>query len=157
MNIRILDYLPLEAIEADIKAGTKDDVLKELVQILVRNHQVQDAKKALDALFEREKLGSTGVGDGVAIPHAKYNEIKSLIAVFGRCRKGVNFDSLDNKPAYLFFLFLAPENAAALHLKILARISRLLKKPDFRESLMKADDQQTIYRIIFEEEKEILG
>ncbi|UCG68252.1 MAG: PTS sugar transporter subunit IIA [Thermoplasmata archaeon] len=155
--MKILDYLPREVIEADLKAETKVDALKELVQVLVRNNQVKNADKALEVLLEREKLGSTGVGDGVAIPHAKFNEVKNLVAVFGRCQKGIDFESLDNKPAHLFFLFLAPESAAALHLKILARISRFLKKPDFRQSLMHAKDRDDIYQIISEEERDMTG
>lgn len=155
--MKILDYLPKEVIEADLKAETKADVLKELVQVLVKNNQVKNADKALEVLLEREKLGSTGVGDGVAIPHAKFNEVKTLVAAFGRSQKGIDFESLDNKPAHIFFLFLAPENSAALHLKILAKISRLLKKPDFRQSLMKTKNREDIYRIIAEEEKDMAG
>jgi len=155
--MKILDYLPTEVIEADLKAKTKIEVLNELVQCLVRNSQVKDADRALEVLLEREKLGSTGVGDGVAIPHAKFNGVKDLVAVFGRSLGGIDFESLDNKPAHLFFLFLAPENSAALHLKILARISRLLKKPDFRESLMRAKDREAIYKAITEEERDITG
>lgn len=154
--MKILDYLPKEVIEADLKAETKVDLLKELVQVLVKNNQVKNADKALGALLEREKMGSTGVGDGVAIPHAKFNEA-NLVAAFGRSQKGIDFESLDNKPAHLFFLFLAPEDSAALHLRILARISRLLKKPNFRQSLMRAKDQEDIYRVIAEEENEITG
>jgi PTS system nitrogen regulatory IIA component len=155
--MKILDYLPMEVIEADLKAKTKIEVLKELVLSLVRNSLVKDTDQALEVLLEREKLGSTGVGDGVAIPHAKFNGVKNLVAVFGRSRAGIDFESLDNKPAHLFFLFLAPENSAALHLKVLARISRLLKKPDFRESLMRARDREEIYKAIIEEEKDITG
>jgi PTS system nitrogen regulatory IIA component len=155
--MKVLDYLPEEVIEADIKSDTKIGILKELVQLLVDNHQVKDANKALEVLLEREKLGSTGIGDGVAIPHAKFNDIKTLVAAFGRSRGGVNFESLDNKPAHLFFLFLAPENSATLHLKILARISRLLKKTTFREALMHAKGRKEIYQAIAEEEKDVIG
>ncbi|MEW5802071.1 MAG: PTS sugar transporter subunit IIA [bacterium] len=155
--MKVLDYLPEEVIEADLKAETKVGVLKELVQLLVNNHQVKDANKALEVLLEREKLGSTGIGDGVAIPHAKFNDIKTLVAAFGRSPKGINFESLDNKPAHLFFLFLAPENSATLHLKILARISRLLKKTTFREALMQAKGSKEIYQAIADEEKDVIG
>jgi nitrogen PTS system EIIA component len=155
--MKVLDYLPEEVIEADLKSDTKIGVLKELVQLLFNNHQVKDTNKALEVLLEREKLGSTGIGDGVAIPHAKYNDIKTLVAAFGRSREGVNFESLDNKPAHLFFLFLAPENSATLHLKILARISRLLKKTSFREALMQAEGGKEIFQAIADEEKDITG
>jgi PTS system nitrogen regulatory IIA component len=155
--MKILDYLPMEVIEADLKAKTKIEVLKELVLSLVKNGLVKDTDQALEVLLEREKLGSTGVGDGVAIPHAKFNGVKNLVAVFGRSVGGIDFESLDNKPAHLFFLFLAPENSAALHLKVLDRISRLLKKPDFRESLMRARDREEIYKAIIKEERDITG
>jgi PTS system nitrogen regulatory IIA component len=155
--MKVLDYLPEEVIEADLKSDTKIGVLKELVQLLVNNHQIKDANKALEVLLEREKLGSTGIGDGVAIPHAKFNDIKTLVAAFGRSREGVDFESLDNKPAHLFFLFLAPENSATLHLKILARISRLLKKTAFREALMQARGREEIFQTIADEEKDITG
>ncbi|MEW6380090.1 MAG: PTS sugar transporter subunit IIA [bacterium] len=155
--MRVLDYLPEEVIEADLKAETKMGVLRELVQLLVNNNQVRNADKALEVLLEREKLGSTGIGDGVAIPHAKFSDIKTLVAAFGRSRKGINFESLDNKPAHLFFLFLAPENSAPLHLKILARISRLLKKTTFREALMQAKSGRDIYQAIADEEKDVIG
>lgn len=155
--MKVLEYLPEEVIEADLKSDTKVGVLKELVQLLVNNHQVKDANKALEVLLEREKLGSTGIGDGVAIPHAKFNDIKTLVAAFGRSREGVNFESLDNKHAHLFFLFLAPENSATLHLKILARISRLLKKTAFREALMQAEGGKAIFQAIADEEKDIIG
>jgi len=155
--MKVLDYLPEEVIEADLKSDTKIGVLKELVQLLVNNHQIKDTNKALEVLLEREKLGSTGIGDGVAIPHAKFNDIKTLVAAFGRSREGVDFESLDNKPAHLFFLFLAPENSATLHLKILARISRLLKKTAFREALMQANGREEIFQTIADEEKDIMG
>ena len=155
--MKVLDYLPEEVIEADLKSDTKVGVLKELVELLANNHQIKDTNKALEVLLEREKLGSTGIGDGVAIPHAKFNDIKTLVAAFGRSREGVNFESLDNKPAHLFFLFLAPENSATLHLKILARISRLLKKTAFREALMQAKGRKEIFQAIADEEKDVTG
>jgi PTS system nitrogen regulatory IIA component len=103
--------------------------------------------------LEREKLGSTGIGDGIAIPHGKMKGIEELVTSFGRSIKGVDFESIDNKPTHLFFLLVAPENSAGVHLKALARISRLLKDSGFRNRLMEASDRQDLFRIIAEEDE----
>jgi PTS system nitrogen regulatory IIA component len=106
----------------------------------------------LSILLEREKLGSTGIGDGIAIPHGKSTELSQIISGFGLSKRGINFDSLDGKPAHLFFLLVAPENSVGTHLKMLARISRMLKNVEFRKKLLGANSQQEIYQIISEED-----
>ena len=103
-------------------------------------------------LAERERLGSTAIGDGIAIPHGKLSGVNSIIGVFGRHQRGVDFDSLDGGPTYLFFLLVAPEDSASLHLKALARVSRLMKDPAFRERLSNAPDAAEIFRLIKEED-----
>ena len=103
-------------------------------------------------LAERERLGSTAIGDGIAIPHGKLAGVNSIIGVFGRHQRGVDFDSLDGGPTYLFFLLVAPEDSASLHLKALARVSRLMKDPAFRERLSSAPDAAEIFRLIKEED-----
>jgi PTS system nitrogen regulatory IIA component len=127
----------------------------KITDILDEASVVQDLRSAnqdrvVEVLLEREKLGSTGIGDGIAIPHGKMKGIKELVASFGRSINGVNFESIDNKPTHLFFLLVAPENSAGVHLKALARISRLLKDPSFRNRLMEARDRQDLFRIIVE-------
>ncbi len=106
------------------------------------------AREIFDALLHRERLGSTGIGDGVAIPHGKVAGLPMIMASFGRSKKGVEFNAIDGKPSYLFFTLFAPENSAGAHLKALARISRIFKNPAFRESIMKAKDAAEMYRLI---------
>jgi PTS system nitrogen regulatory IIA component len=106
----------------------------------------------VEVLLDREKLGSTGIGDGIAIPHGKIKDLGGVVASFGRSPEGVDFESLDQKPAHLFFLLVAPENSAGVHLKALARISRLLKHPSFRKRLMEAENEEELFQIISEED-----
>jgi PTS system nitrogen regulatory IIA component len=113
-----------------------------------------DLSKLMEVLVEREKLGSTGIGDGIAIPHGKMVGLGELMLSFGRSRAGVDFDSLDGKPAHLFFLVVAPDNSAGTHLKALARISRLLKSNAVRQELMEASDAREIYEIIESQDEE---
>ena len=109
--------------------------------------------KLIEALMARETLGSTAIGQGVGIPHAKSDCVKRLVSAFGLSQKGVNFDSLDGEPAYIFFLLLAPEDSAGPHLKALARVSRLLKDKYFRDSLRQCKDDKSIIKIISQEDE----
>jgi len=111
-----------------------------------------DAQEMSRVIQERENLGSTGIGEGIAIPHGKMKDLNDFFILFGRSREGVDFQSMDNKPAHLFFLLLAPEDSASTHLKVLARISRLLMDGGFRKNLMEATSADEIYRIIVEED-----
>jgi PTS system nitrogen regulatory IIA component len=148
--MKIRDILDEASVVQDLLSANKKGVLEELSNILVQEGKLPDQDRVVEVLLEREKLGSTGIGDGIAIPHGKMKGIKELVASFGRSMKGVNFESIDNKPTHLFFLLVAPENSAGVHLKALARISRLLKDPSFRNSLMEAGDRQDLFRIIVE-------
>jgi PTS system nitrogen regulatory IIA component len=136
-----------------LRATTKKGVLEELSNVLVERGKLPDHEKVVEVLLEREKLGSTGIGDGIAIPHGKMRGIKELVISFGRSIKGVDFESIDNKPTHLFFLLVAPENSAGVHLKALARISRLLKDSSFRNRLMEARDRQDLFMVIAEEDE----
>jgi PTS system nitrogen regulatory IIA component len=148
--MKIIDILPEERIIPDLTAKNKREVILELAKALPHGTLLTD--RLIEVLLERERLGSTGIGDGVAIPHGKSGEIDDLIASFGRSVHGLDFDSLDGKPTHLFFLLVAPENSAGIHLKALARISRLFKDAQFRSALMRAKDHTDIFRIIKEEE-----
>jgi len=128
-------------------------VLEELVALLAKESKVKDANATVEVLLEREKLGSTGIGQGIAIPHAKTEQAQEVVAAFGLSRRGVQFDSLDGDPVYIFFLLVAPPDAAGLHLKALARISRLLKDKFFRQSLRDVKDPAEVLKIIREEDK----
>lgn len=152
-KLRILDFLKPTAITVELTGTTKKAVLEELVALLAKNGQVKDPKNTVDVLMEREKLGSTGIGQGIAIPHAKTDQASEVVAAFGLSRRGVQFESLDGDPVYIFFLLVAPPDAAGLHLKALARISRLLKDKFFRQSLRDVKDANEIVRIIREQDQ----
>lgn len=151
--MKILDVLPKEAILADLKAVDKKGVLEELV-VPVANLSGVNHEDLVKVLMERERLGSTGIGEGIGIPHGKVKNLDSLILVFGLSRKGVDFDSMDGLPAHIFFLLITPENSTGLHLKLLARISRILKNDPFKKKLLRATSPDEIYSIIKEEEEE---
>jgi PTS system nitrogen regulatory IIA component len=152
--MKIEDILSEDLVLADLAARAKPDVLVELADALTTRHQELNLDKArlVGALEDRERLNSTALGDGVAIPHGKLPGLRRVLAAFGRSRAGVDFQSLDGKPTHLFFLLVAPEDSAGAHLKALARISRLLKDPGFRARLLEAPDAQAIWTIIRDED-----
>ncbi len=150
--MKIQDIVSPEAIVDDLRADSKEGVLRELSEVIATIVPKLSADSLAAILMERESLGSTGIGDGVAIPHGKVGGIEHLVAAFGRSRNGVQFHSLDGKPAHLFFLIVAPEYSAGMHLKALARISRLLKDERFRRSLLEAKDVGELRRILHEED-----
>jgi nitrogen PTS system EIIA component len=153
--MKISELLNPAAIAADLRAKTKNDILTELTDALRQVESGLDRDEIVKILQERERLGSTGIGEGVAIPHGKLKRIDRLLISFGRSPEGVDFDSMDGKPAHLFFLLVAPEESVGIHLKTLARISKLLKNPDVRRRLLEASDSSEIYRIIVEEEENL--
>lgn len=150
--MKIMDFLSKKAVSAGLKATDKEGVIRELVDLLAKADEIKNKEDLVRALLTRESLGSTGIGQGIGIPHAKSPNAKNLVAAFGLSHQGVNFDSLDGEPAYIFFLLIAPEESAGPHLKALARISRMLKDKYFREMLRKAKDEKEILRIIQEED-----
>jgi nitrogen PTS system EIIA component len=151
--MKICDVLQKEAILSDLKAQNKKGILEELVAPVaaIANVNQEDLVKVL---MERERLGSTGIGGGIGIPHGKMRDLESLVLGFGLSRKGVDFESLDSKPTHIFFLLVTPENSTGLHLKLLARISRILKNEPFKERLLNASDAEEIFGIIKEEDEE---
>jgi len=152
-KLKVLDFLRPAAVTVDLAATTKKGVIEELVALLVKDDQIKSGPAAVEVLLEREKLGSTGIGQGIAIPHAKTEQANGVVAAFGLSRRGVQFDALDGEPVYLFFLLVAPPDAASLHLKALARISRLLKDKFFRQALRDVKDPADVLKIIREEDQ----
>jgi PTS system nitrogen regulatory IIA component len=150
--MKIADLLDIRAISTELSSNNKVEVLAEMVDLLRRVQPDLDAAELLAVLIDREELGSTGIGDGVAIPHGKLKGLDRLLMAFGRKRDGIDFDSMDNRPAHLFFLLLAPESEATLHLKALARISKLLRKEDVRRQLLDAPDPATLLNILSQED-----
>jgi nitrogen PTS system EIIA component len=152
-KLKILDFLHPSAVVVDLNATNKKGALEELVTLLARDGKVKDTKSTVDILMEREKLGSTGIGQGIAIPHAKTDQAGQITAAFGLSRKGVQFEALDGEPVFIFFLLVAPPDAAGLHLKALARISRLLKDKFFRQALRDVKDPAEVLKIIKDEDQ----
>ncbi|MFA5119096.1 MAG: PTS sugar transporter subunit IIA [Candidatus Omnitrophota bacterium] len=155
--MKILDFLSKKAILSDLKSAKKEDVVRELVDALINAGDIEKnhRSKIVDALMERESLGSTAIGQGIAIPHAKSDAVSKLVGAFSLSRKGVDFDSLDGEPVYIFFLLVAPQDSAGPHLKALARISRLFKDKYFRDSLRACTDDKAIIKIITQEDDKL--
>ncbi len=148
--MRILDFLRYDAIIPSLEAITKEDVLKELVEPVVKASSKVERHRLLKILIDRESLGSTGIGGGIAIPHGTLEGLDRLMASFGKSDKGIDFSSMDHKPARLFFLLVAPKDSAGEHLKALARISRLFKDPLLKRNLQGATTADEIYRLLEE-------
>ena len=140
---------------SELKGSTKKQVLEELVEALASNNVEIDKVVLLNALLEREKLGSTGIGDGVAIPHGKLNGLDNIILLFGKSGQGVDFDAIDRKPVCMVFLLVAPADSAGLHLKALARLSRMLREKEFKNSLLMAPDAETLLKIIIDKDENL--
>jgi PTS system nitrogen regulatory IIA component len=151
--MKIADILPESLIISDLKGRTKQDVLRELAECLATQYPDIEVGRLVYVLWERERLGSTAIADGIAIPHGKLPGLKTVLGAFGRHPQGVDFQSLDGNLTKLFFLLVAPEDSVGQHLKALARVSRLLKEPSFRQQLLTAGDRDELYRIIREEDE----
>jgi PTS system nitrogen regulatory IIA component len=151
--MKILDSLKEESIISELNATDKKGVLEKLTDPVAKAAGVNQ-EEMIRVLLERERLGSTGIGGGIAIPHGKLKSLESLLVGFGRSHKGVDFEALDGKPAHLFFLLMAPENSTGAHLQMLARISRLLKDSTFKRRLMTAVDRRDLYMVIANEDHE---
>ncbi len=153
--MHIIEYLQPGCIIADLVNTTKRGVLEEVAATLVPGPENLDLQTVVDILMERERLGTTGIGDNVAFPHGKIERLSTLKLAFGRSLQGVDFGALDGKLSHLFFLLLAPANAAGLHLKTLAKMSRMLMSQSFREELMAAVASQEIYQLLAAKDAEL--
>lgn len=150
--MKITEFLHPESVIGALTAKDKPGVMAELCQRLGQRVPGVPPERLTEVLLDRERLSSTGIGDGVAIPHGKLTGLPGLIAAFGVSRDGVEFEAIDGKPTHLFFALLAPENSAGIHLKALARISRLFKNAAFRKAIIEAPDAQAIYNLIATED-----
>jgi PTS system nitrogen regulatory IIA component len=151
--MKILEVMPKEAILDDLKSQNKKGILEELVVPLVGITGMSQENLAR-VLMERERLGSTGIGGGIGIPHGKIKGLETLVLGFGLSRKGIDFESIDGQLTHIFFVLITPEDSTGLHLKLLARISRILKNDHFKDRLLNAADHQEIFEIIKEEDEE---
>jgi nitrogen PTS system EIIA component len=151
--VKITDFLSVQTVIPTLASREKNAVLQEIAGWLASTHPSLDKKRILEVLLERERISTTAIGEGVAIPHGKLRDVERVLGVFARSPEGVDFASLDGGPTHLFFVLIAPENAAADHLKALARISRLLKDETFRRRLMEGKTSQEIFQTIAQEDQ----
>jgi len=139
---------------SDLKGRTKKEVLTELISSFKESKLISNVRTAVDTVLEREKLGSTGIGEGIAIPHGKMKVIDSILCAFGRSKEGVDFDAIDGKPVHIVFLLLAPEDSAGLHIQMLSRISRILRDQALRKHLVEQRLSEDLYsEIVGQDEK----
>lgn len=148
--MKLADILRESCVIANIKGTTKREILYELVEPLKKANLINDIDSVVEIIMEREKLGSTGIGDGVAIPHGKMHKLNTILCVAGRSKEGVDFDAVDRQPVHIIFLVLAPEDSASMHLKVLSRISKVLRDPSFRKKFLKLTDAHDIFVNIIE-------
>jgi nitrogen PTS system EIIA component len=150
--MHLTEILRPEMVWPKLEAQTKPEVIRELAQRIAEKERSLDGEAVAEILLEREKLGSTGIQDGIAIPHGKVPGLSGILIACGRSPAGIDFDAHDGKPTHLFFVLLAPAFAAGQHLKALARLSRLLKDEAFRERLMSSKDSAALYEAIIRED-----
>jgi len=154
--MKIDDILKKDSIIANLAGTNKEEVLREITDFLQKLCLIKDKETLFNTLMEREKLGSTGIGENVAIPHGKSDELSQIVTVFGRSLNGVDFESLDQKPVHFVCMVIAPSNSTGQHLKALARISRLFKNKDLREGILKLQDANQIYSLLLEEDSKFI-
>jgi PTS system nitrogen regulatory IIA component len=152
--MRLTNILDPKLVLHDLKGQNKREVLNEFSALLHRNSKIQDSHEFLEVILAREALGSTGIGEGIAIPHGKLKSLNNLILSFGLSRSGIDFDAMDGKPVHIFFVLIAPEDYPGDHLKALARISRILKNRSFRERLQQQETAEEIYNEICKEDEQ---
>lgn len=154
--MKIDDILKKGSIIANLAGTNKEEVLLEIVDFLQEQGLIKDKETLLNTLIEREKLGSTGIGENVAIPHGKSDELSQIVTVFARSLNGVGFESLDQKPVHFVCMVIAPSNSTGQHLKALARISRIFKNQDLRNGILKLQDANQIYSLLLEEDSKFI-
>ena len=154
--MKIDDILKKDSIIANLAGTNKEEVLREITDFLQKLCLIKDKETLFNTLMEREKLGSTGIGENVAIPHGKSDELSQIVTVFGRSLKGLDFESLDQKPVHFVCMVIAPSNSTGQHLKALARISRLFKNQDLREGILKLQDANQIYSLLLEADSKFI-
>ena len=150
--MKIVDLIKREMVVPELRATDKRGILEELAAYMAGRHPRIDRAMLSKVLIEREQLASTAIGEGVAIPHGKLSAVGEIVACLGRAVKGVEFDSMDGQPTFLFFVLVAPESSTGAHLKALARISRVFKDPEFRRRLLAAPDGDSMYTVVAEED-----
>lgn len=154
--MKVSELLKTDFIISELKGKSKEEIINELIDLFKNDPRVEDIEKVRTAVLEREKVMSTGVGKGFAIPHGKTGAVKEIIGAFGRIRDGIDYDALDGNPVYLVFLLVGKDNLISTHIKLLSRISRLMNKDDFRHRLLWAENSEDIINLFTEEEEHFL-
>ncbi len=154
--MKIDDILKKDSIIANLTGTNKEEVLREITDFLQNQGLIKDKEILFNTLIEREKLGSTGIGENVGIPHGKSDELSQIITVFARSLNGVDFEALDQKPVHFVCMVIAPSNSTGQHLKALARISRIFKNQNLRDSLLKLQNANQIYSLLLEEDSKFI-
>ncbi len=151
--MKVSDLLNSKVVIADLKSEKKEEVINELIDLFKDDPRIIDLEKVRTSVLDREKVMSTGVGKGFAIPHGKTSAVTDIIAAFGKSNKDINYDSLDGEPVNLIFLLVGKDSLVSTHIKLLSRISRLMNKDDLRERLIEANSTEEIIHLFIEEEK----
>lgn len=154
--MKVSELLKPEFIISDLKGETKEEIINELIDLFKDDPRIEDIEKVRSAVLDREKVMSTGVGKGFAIPHGKTNAVNEIIGAFGKIKDGIDYDALDGNPVNLVFLLVGKDNLISTHIKLLSRISRLMNKDDFRHRLMEADNADEIVKLFSDEEEHFL-
>ncbi len=154
--MKVSEILTKEFIIAELESSEKESAINELIDLFKNDPRVDDIEKVRRSVLEREKIMSTGVGKGFAIPHGKTDSVKDILAAFGRKKEGIDYDALDGNPVNLIFLLVGKETMISAHIKLLSRISRMMNKDDFRLRLLNARDTEEIMDVFLEEEKNYL-
>jgi fructose-specific phosphotransferase system IIA component len=154
--MKVSELLKPDFIISDLQGNTKEEIINELIDLFKNDPRVEDIEKVRNSVLEREKVMSTGVGKGFAIPHGKTNAVKEIIGAFGRLKDGIDYESLDGNPVNLVFLLVGKDNLISTHIKLLSRISRLMNKDDFRHRLAEANSADEIVKLFSEEEEHFL-
>lgn len=149
--MKLNEIIKPSAVSANLTSTKKEDILAEMVDLLGKD--IKDKKEVVQVLIEREELGSTGIGQGIAVPHGKIEDTKELHAAIGVSKAGVDFKSLDGEPVYIFFLLIAPKETPGPHLKALARISKILRDTSFCSILKKAETAEKVYELLIKEDE----
>ena len=151
--VKIIDLIDPQCIKLELEARKRKELTEEMAELLFQSGKIRQKEKVEEIMTEREKKGSSGIGEGIAIPHIISSEVSQTLMAFGQSKKGIHFASIDGKPIYLVFLLIGPSNDAMLHLKILAKLCRFLHNYLFKEALLNADSKEEIMRAFAEEEK----
>lgn len=154
--MKVSELLKPEFIISDLKGESKEEIINELIDLFKNDPRVEDIEKVRSAVLDREKVMSTGVGKGFAIPHGKTNAVKEIVGAFGKIKDGIDYESLDGNPVNLVFLLVGKDNLISTHIKLLSRISRLMNKDDFRHRLTEAKSADEIVKLFSEEEEHFL-